>query len=102
MTDGPYLTGHPGTPEGLAAHLQFLPRHRRLEWAANIVGGNLLNLAEMSARQGGHLAVGIGDYPYQELGCPSNEQVVRMAAQIVRSAGREVASPQDARDMLGL
>jgi uncharacterized protein (DUF849 family) len=102
MTDGPYLTGHPGTPEGLEAHLRFLPTSRRVEWAANIVGGNLLNLAEISAKREGHLAPGIGDYPYTELGCPPNEQVVRMAAQRVRSAGREIASPQDAREMLGL
>jgi uncharacterized protein (DUF849 family) len=54
MTDGPYLTGHPGTPEGLRAHLRFLPSDRKVEWLANIVGGNLLDLAEMAARQGGH------------------------------------------------
>src|SRR3954452_15662572 len=72
MTDGLYLTGHPGTPEGLEAHLRFLPSGHRIEWASNIVGGNLLNLAEMSARQGGHVAPGIGDYAYRELGCPSN------------------------------
>src|SRR5206468_2824773 len=53
MTDGPYLTGHPGTPEGLEAHLRFLPQNRRLEWASNVVGGNLLDLAEVSAKHGG-------------------------------------------------
>jgi uncharacterized protein (DUF849 family) len=100
MTDGQYLTGHPGTPEGLQAHLQFLPSGRRIEWVANIVGGNLLDLAEMAARRGGHLAPGIGDYPYVELGCPSNEEVVRMAAQTVRAAGRELAKPEDVREWL--
>lgn len=102
MTDGDCLTGHPGTPEGLDAHLTFLPRDRRVEWAANIVGGNLLNLTEMAARKGGHLAPGIGDYPYRELGCPSNEEVVRIAARTARAAGRELASPDDARELLGI
>jgi len=101
MTDGPYLTGHPGTPEGLQAHLQFLPDHLRCEWTANVVAGNLLDLAEICAKQGGHLAPGIGDYPYRELSCPSNEEVVRLAARVVRAAGRDIASPQDAREMLG-
>lgn len=101
MTDGPYLTGHPGTPEGLEAHLRFLPDSRRIEWASNIVGGNLLNLAEMTARLGGHLAPGIGDYAYTELGCPSNEEVIRRAARMVRATGREIASPDDARELLG-
>lgn len=102
MTDGPYLTGHPGTPAGLEAHLAFLPPGRRIEWIANIVGGNLLDLAELVARRGGHLAPGIGDYPYAELGCPSNEEVVRMAAQAARSAGRDLASPEEVREMLGM
>ena len=102
MTDGPYLTGHPGTPAGLRAHLQFLPPDRTIEWTANIVGGNLLDLAETVAEQGGHLAPGIGDYPYMELGCPSNEEVVRMAARTARSAGRELASPDDVRQMLDM
>lgn len=102
MTDGPYLTGHPGTSEGLQAHLRFLPAGRRCEWASNVVGGNLLELAELSARLGGHLAPGIGDYAYPELGCPPNEVIIRRAVQIVRSAGREIATPDDARELLGL
>jgi uncharacterized protein (DUF849 family) len=102
MTDGPFLTGHPGTPEGLDAHLRFLPPDHRMEWVANIVGGNLLSLAQMTAARGGHLAPGIGDYPYRELGCPSNEEVVRRAAEIVQTAGREIASPEDTREILGM
>jgi uncharacterized protein (DUF849 family) len=102
MTDGPYLTGHPGTPEGLQAHLRFLPGNVRLEWAPNIVGGDLLSLCEMTARLGGHIAPGIGDYAYKALGCPPNEEVVRRAADIARSAGREIASPDDAREILDL
>lgn len=102
MTDGHVLTGHPGTVEGLQAHLDFLPKHRRIEWASNVVGGNLLDLAEASARLGGHIAPGIGDHPYQELGCPPNEEIVRIAARAGRAAGREIATPQDVREMLGL
>ena len=102
MTDGPYLTGHPGTAEGLDALCRFLPAGPQIEWASNVVGANLLNLAEISARQGGHLAPRIGDYAYPELGFPPNEEVIRIAARIVRSTGREIASPDDAREILGL
>ncbi|MBV9654199.1 MAG: 3-keto-5-aminohexanoate cleavage protein [Acetobacteraceae bacterium] len=101
MTDGPYLTGHPGTQAGLDAHLGFVPPGR-FEWTANIVGGNLLALAETALQRGGHLAPGIGDYPYRELGCPTNEEVVQRAADIVRKTGREIAFPEEARAMLGL
>lgn len=102
MTDGDCITGHPGTPEGLKAHLDFLPARARVEWAANVVGGNLLALAEMTARLGGHLAPGIGDHAYRELGCPRNEEIIRMAARVARAAGRELATPEDARELLGL
>ena len=102
MTDGPYITGHPGTPAGLEAHLRFLPKNRRLEWASNVVGGDLLKLTAMSAERGGHIAPGIGDYAYQELGCPTNEQVVSLAAAAAREAGREIASVEDTRELLGL
>ena len=86
MTDGPYITGHPGTTAGLDAHLQFLPPHGRIEWASNIVGGNLINLVEMSAQRGGHTAPGIGDYPYVELGSPPNEEIIRRAVAIAASS----------------
>ncbi|WP_418317668.1 3-keto-5-aminohexanoate cleavage protein [Piscinibacter sakaiensis] len=102
MTEGACLTGHPGTAAGLKAHLAFLPANRKVEWASNVVGGNLLELADTTARLGGHLAPGIGDHPYLELGCPRNEEVVRMAVRTARAAGREIASPQETREMLGL
>lgn len=102
MTDAPFITGHPGTVDGLEAHLRFLPARARHYWTANIVGGNLLDLCDTVARRGGNIAPGIGDFPYVELGCPRNEEVVHRAAQIARAAGREIASPQDVREMLEL
>jgi len=45
MTDGPYITGHPGTPQGLQALVDFLPKNRKCIWTANIVGGGLVDLA---------------------------------------------------------
>ncbi len=102
MTDGRCLTGHPGNAEGLEAHLRFLPRDRPVEWAVNVVGASQLAVAALAARQGGHAAPGIGDHPYRELGSPSNEELVRRVAAIAREAGREVASPDDTREMLGL
>lgn len=102
MTDGPYLTGHPGTLEGLDAFLPFLPRDKRHVWAANIVGGSLVDIAEGVATRGGGIAPGIGDYAYTELGSPANEVVVRRVCDIARSCGRVIASPSDVREMLDL
>jgi 3-keto-5-aminohexanoate cleavage enzyme len=102
MTDGAFITGHPGTGEGLDAHLRFLPPGRRIEWSSNVVGGNLLKLARISAERGGHIAPGIGDFAYKELGCPTNEAVIALAAKEARAAGREIAGPADVREMLSL
>ncbi len=102
MTDGPYITGHPGTEAGLEAHLQFLPPGQRIEWSSNVVGGDLLKLGRMSAERGGHFAPGIGDYAYRELGCPPNEVIVARGAEIAKASGREIATPDDVREMLAL
>ena len=102
MTDGAFITGHPGTEDGLDAHLRFLPQNRRIEWSSNVVGGDLLKLTRMSAERGGHIAPGIGDYPYVELGCPANEVVIALAVKEARAAGRENASPADVREMLAM
>jgi uncharacterized protein (DUF849 family) len=102
MTDGPYITGHPGTPRGLQALADFLPSNRKCIWTANIVGGSLVDLAATVARLGGNIAPGIGDYPYAELNAPPNEEVVRRVAAIARENGREIAEPDDVRRMLNL
>lgn len=62
----------------------------------------MLKLTDISAKKGGHLAPGIGDYAYRELGSLTNGKVFRMAAERVRGAGREAASPDETREMLGL
>lgn len=81
MTEGRIVAAHPGTPRGLLAHLDLLPPGRRIEWTACVVGGNVLPIAAMAAAMGGHVAAGLGDHPYLELGAaPSNADVVRRLA----------------------
>jgi hypothetical protein len=45
---------------------------------------------------------GIGDYEYPELGNPSNGQLVKFFADLARAYGRPIATPDEAREMLGL
>lgn len=102
LTDGVMLAGHPGTPDGLDAHTRFLPRHHRVEWTACNYNGDLLKLAEKVIAEGGHLSIGVGDYPYAEYGHPTNAELVRRVAEIARRLGREIATPDEARAMLGV
>ena len=103
LTSGGMLAGHPGTEEGLDAHLAFLPRGgEAIEWAVLNLHGSMLDLAEKVIRDGGHVQIGIGDYHYAELGAPTNADLVRRVAEIARRVGRDIASPDEARAMLGL
>ncbi|ANY08242.1 3-keto-5-aminohexanoate cleavage protein [Pseudonocardia sp. HH130630-07] len=101
-TEAPVLGGHPATAAGLRAYLDTLPRDRPIQWTVNGKPANILATAAEAIRLGGHVAIGIGDYPYPELGLPTNAELVARVADLARSLGREVATPEEAREMLGL
>ncbi|WP_291296275.1 3-keto-5-aminohexanoate cleavage protein [Elioraea sp.] len=102
LTDNTFLGGHPGTLRGLQAHLDFLPEGRHIEWTVVNFGGNLFALAAAIIAQGGHIAIGLGDYTYSELGQPTNADLIRRIGEIARDLGREVATPEEARAILGM
>jgi uncharacterized protein (DUF849 family) len=96
------LTCHPATVEGLDALLQFLLKGRRVEWICLVPGGSVFELIPAIVARGGHVAVGLGDQPFSEMGTPRNHEVIAHAARLVRTAGGELATPAEAREMLGL
>lgn len=102
LTDGALLAGHPPTLKGLIAHLDHLPRGLRLVWTVCAIGGNLLALAAPIIALGGHVSIGLGDYPYTELGRPTNAELVARVADTARALGRAIATPAEARAMLGM
>ena len=102
LTDNSFLGGHPGTLKGLQAHLDFLPADKRVVWTVVNYGGNLLTLAGAIIAMGGHISIGIGDYTYPELGHPTNADLVRRIVQIAQDVGREVATPEEAKLILGI
>jgi 3-keto-5-aminohexanoate cleavage enzyme len=60
LTEGGLLSGHPGTLQGLQAHLDFFPHHDWL-WTVLVWGASLLPMAEAVIRKGGHISIGLGD-----------------------------------------
>lgn len=103
VTGGPrQLSSHPATAAGLRAYLDNADAAVPAEWSVLASGADLLALAPLVIEEGGHLAIGLGDYAYPELGQPGNEEVVARVAELARRAGREIASPDEAREMLGL
>ena len=101
-TGGGQFGGHPPTPAGLRAFLDVLPPGRPIEWSVSSKPGNLFPTAAQAIQLGGHVAIGIGDNPYTELGAPTNAELVRRVVEMAKSYGREIATPDEARRMLGI
>lgn len=95
-----FIAAHPATRQGFEAHLAFLPQRHAIEWLVCCHGANGLEVAELAIAQGGHVAIGLGDHPYDELGEPTNAWLIEAVAEIGRKYGRALATPDDARAML--
>ncbi len=102
LTEHGLLAGHPGSVKGLSAFLDFLPARQNWQWSVMCAGGNLFAVAAAAMERGGHIAIGLGDYPYPEFGRPTNAELVARITALARAMGREVATPAEARAMLGL
>lgn len=101
-TDHHCIGGHPGTTRGLQAFIDFLPEDIPVEWTVCNYGGSLLPLCAQAIAQGGHVSIGLGDWDYAELGQPTNAELVARVAAIARDVGREIATPAEARQILGM
>lgn len=99
-TGGGQLGGHPPTPAGLRAFLDCMPQ-RKIHWSVCSKPGNLFATAAQAIQLGGHVSIGIGDHTYAEMGTPTNAELVARIVEMARSCGRDVATPDEARRMLG-
>ena len=98
------LSTHPASEQGLRCLLPFLPEGRRTPWVFLCVGSSALPLLETALAEGGHIALGLGDHDYRELADtpPRNAEVVAQAVRQIRAAGHEPATPDEAREILGI
>lgn len=73
-------------------------------WSVLGAGKNQMSIAAMSAAMGGNVRVGLEDSLWQGKGrlAESNAAQVRQVRQIIEGLGLEVASPQEAREILVL
>lgn len=94
--------GHPATVKGLASIVDFFPPEANWRWAVNIIGGNGFAVLADTIERGGDPAIGLHDYPYPELGTPTNAELIGRVADLGRSMGREIATAAEAREMLGM
>ncbi len=101
LSEGEAIISHPGTLAGLEAFLTTMPDSVPVEWSVQLYHGNLFGLAPTVIERGGHIAIGIGDYPYTDDGVPmTNAAVASRIITMAADRGREVATPDEARALL--
>jgi uncharacterized protein (DUF849 family) len=94
--------GFPATPETLLYAKSLLPPDAL--WAAMGIGRMEFPIVAQACLLGGHVRVGLEDNLYLGKGelAPSNAALVERAATLVELLGRSVATPAEARRILGL
>lgn len=94
--------GAPATPQALISLLSFLPAGAH--WGGFGISAMSLPIVAQCVLLGGHVRVGLEDNLYLRRGepAPGNAALVEQAADIVRTLGGELASPDEARATLGL
>ncbi len=92
----------PGTPEDLMHMVRSIPEGST--WTVAGIGRAELPLAVMAMVLGGNVRVGFEDNVYYSKGvlAHSNAQLVERIARIAKEMDREVATPDEARKILGL
>jgi uncharacterized protein (DUF849 family) len=93
--------GQPATPEAMTYMRNLLPPAS--PWFAFGISLHQFPMVAQAVLLGGHVRVGLEDNLYLEKGklAPSNAALVEKAARIIEILGDQVASPADARTLLG-
>lgn len=94
--------GIPATPGHLMIMRQALPPDAI--WAGFGIGANSFAMLAQSVLLGGNVRIGMEDTLYLEKGvlASTNKELVEKAVTIIRTLGKEPATPDEAREILGL
>lgn len=101
-----FVLGVPGAMSGSVRNLSFLVEAipAGATWTVSGIGRHETPLAAAAIGMGGHVRVGFEDNIYFHKGelATSNAQLVARIVRIAKELGREIASPDEAREILGL
>lgn len=96
-----FFSGAPATPENLTYLVGKLPKDST--WSAFGIGNAHLPILYTAIAMGGHVRVGLEDNLFYAPGkLATNVDFVNRAARVIKEFNNEVATPADARQMLGL
>lgn len=94
--------GAPATARELTHMVDSLPPNSL--WSVCAIGRHQLPLNMIAMAMGGHVRTGLEDniyYSYRVL-AESNAQLVERLVRLARELGREIATPDEAREMIGV
>ena len=96
----------PPTMDEINHRIRYLPEDSHYLLAPRGTGGatNQTRMLTLGIMQGGHVLVGSQDLPEYTDGVPAknNAQLVARIARIAKELNREIATPEDARRILGI
>jgi 3-keto-5-aminohexanoate cleavage enzyme len=94
--------GIPGTIKDLIHLVESLPE--KSMWSATGIGKTHLPISVTSIALGGNVRLGFEDNIYYKKGvlAESNAQLVKRIVRIAKEMGRKIATPEEARKLLGL
>ena len=101
-----FVLGVPGAMPAWDGAVDFLRSHLPSDatWSATGIGKAHLDVTARAIALGGHVRTGFEDVRYFEPGrlAVSNAELIERVAEMGRSAGRSIATPEIARELLGL
>ncbi|MFN3431032.1 MAG: 3-keto-5-aminohexanoate cleavage protein, partial [Candidatus Sericytochromatia bacterium] len=101
-----FVLGVPGAIPGGMRQLLFLMESlpSMCTWSVAGVGQHQLTMATMAIMMGGHVRVGLEDNLFYRKGelAASNAQLVERVVRLAHELGREVATPEEAREIMGI
>lgn len=101
-----FVLGVPGACPGNPEDLMFMVNQIPQDWTWTVagIGRTETPLAVMAIIMGGHVRVGFEDNVYYSKGrlAKSNAEFVERIVRLAKEIGREVATPDEARAILGL
>lgn len=94
--------GISATPRDLVFMVGSIPQGST--FTVSGIGRSQFQMAAMSIILGGHVRVGFEDNVYMSKGVPasSNGEMVEKVVRLAKELGREIANPEEAREILGL
>lgn len=93
--------GAPATLKSLLDMVDMLPQGST--WSVIGIGPAQLQMGIHALLMGGHVRVGLEDNIYYRKGqLATNEQLVKRMVNVSRELGRDIATPNEARELLGL